>query len=91
MDIKEIKLSAEELMIEGIEYLNEGNYDEALNYFQKSLEQNPNLPECNYYKGLALQLLSQYELSKESFSNELNLNPNHINSLIAKGTSLCFL
>jgi hypothetical protein len=31
MDIKEIKLSAEELMIEGIEYLNEGNYDEALN------------------------------------------------------------
>ena len=40
----EIKFSAEELMIEGIEYLNEGNYYEALNYFQKSLEQNQNLP-----------------------------------------------
>ena len=62
----EIKFSAEELMIEGIEYLNEGNYYEALNYFQKSLEQNQNLPECNYYIGLAYQLLSQYEKSKES-------------------------
>ena len=84
-------MSAEDLMSEGIEYLTEGNYPEALNYFQRSLEQDQNLPECNYYKGLTHQLLSQFKISIESFDIELGLNPSHVNSLIAKGTSLCIL
>ena len=84
-------MSAEDYLIEGIESLTEGNYSEALDYFQKSLEQEQNLPECNYYKGLTHQLLSQFEMSIESFNKELSLNNSHINSLIAKGTSLCIL
>ena len=84
-------MSADDLMCEGIEYLTEGNYIEALNYFEKSLEIDQNLPECNYYKGLTNQLLSKFEISLESFDIELSLNANHINSLIAKGTSLCLL
>ena len=84
-------MSADDLMCEGIEYLTEGNYIEALNYFEKSLEIDQNLPECNYYKGLTNQLLSKLEISLESFDIELSLNANHINSLIAKGTSLCLL
>ena len=84
-------MSADDLMCEGIEYLTEGNYTEALNYFEKSLEIDQNLPECNYYKGLTNQLLSKFEISLESFDIELSLNANHINSLIAKGTSLCLL
>ena len=84
-------MSADEQMIEGIEYLTEGNYTEALSYFQKSLDIDQNLPECNYYKGLTHQLLSQFKISLESFDIELSLNPQHINSFIAKGTSLCFL
>jgi len=84
-------MSADDLMCEGIEYLTEGNYTEALNYFEKSLEIDQNLPECNYYKGLTNQLLSKLEISLESFDIELSLNANHINSLIAKGTSLCLL
>ena len=84
-------MSADDLMIEGIESLTEGNYSEALNYFQRSLEQDQNLPECNYYKGLTHQLLSQFKISVESFDIELKINPSHINSLIAKGTFLCLL
>ena len=84
-------MSADDLMCEGIEYLTEGNYTEALNYFEKSLEIDQNLPECNYFKGLTNQLLSKLEISLESFDIELSLNANHINSLIAKGTSLCLL
>ena len=84
-------MSADDLMCEGIEYLTEGNYIDALNYFEKSLEIDQNLPECNYYKGLTNQLLSKLEISLESFDIELSLNSNHINSLIAKGTSLCLL
>ena len=84
-------MSADDLMIEGIESLTEGNYSEALNFFQSSLEQDQNLPECNYYKGLTHQLLSQFKISLESFDIELKINPSHVNSLIAKGTSLCIL
>jgi len=86
-----IKFDDEFIYDEGIESLTEGNYSEALDYFQKSLEQEQNLPECNYYKGLTHQLLSQFEMSIESFNKELSLNNSHINSLIAKGTSLCIL
>ena len=84
-------MSAEDLMIEGIESLTEGNYSEALNNFRKALEIDQNLPECNYYKGLTHQLLNQFEISLESFDIEIQLNPKHINSFIAKGTSLCLL
>ena len=61
-------MSADDLMYEGIEYLTEGNYTEALNYFEKSLEIDQNLPECNYYKGLTNQLLSKFEISFKSKS-----------------------
>ena len=84
-------MSAEDLMNEGKNFLREGNYNDALEKFNQSLEIDPKLPECNFYKGITHQFLSQYDDALNSFNNELSLNPNHVNALISKGTTLCLL
>ena len=84
-------MSASDLMNEGKSFLSKGNYTEALGKFSESLNIDPNLPECNFYKGVTHQLLSQFDEALESFDKELSLNPNHVSSLISKGTTLCIL
>ena len=84
-------MTANDLMNEGLNFLNKGNYNDALDKFNKALDVDPNLTEYNYYKGVTQQLLSQFDNALESFNKELSLNPNHINSLISKGTTLCIL
>ena len=54
-------MTASELMNEGLNFLNEGNYKDALDKFDESLKLDPNLAECNYYKGVTQQLLSNFE------------------------------
>ena len=84
-------MSASDLMIEGKKFLSKGNYPDALDKFSKALESDPNLPECNFYKGITQQLLSEFDAALESFDRELAIDPNHLNSLISKGTTYCIL
>lgn len=55
-------------------YLLEGNYEEAIKYFNKKLRKNPkNLPSL-FNKGAALLELRKYQESLEIFQNLLKLN-----------------
>ena len=47
-------MSAQDLMNEGKDFLREGNYNDALGKFNQALEADPNLPECNFYKGIPI-------------------------------------
>lgn len=83
-------------MKKSVIYLNKGNslidkgkYNEALDYINKSIKENPNLLNSYYNKGIAYQLLSNYERAIESFNKALSINPNHIKSLISKGSVYC--
>jgi Flp pilus assembly protein TadD len=49
-----------ELLSQGVEQLQSGDYGAALELFDKVLEQNPQEPNAWYQKGLALQKLGRY-------------------------------
>ena len=75
----------------GIDLIEEGKYNEALDNINKLIESGENLIDGYYYKGLIYQLLSEYEKSIQSFNKLLSLEPDHINSLISKGNIYCKL
>lgn len=75
----------------GISLIDKGEYNEALDYINKSIKENPNLIKPYYYKGITYQILSKYEKAIECFNKILSINPNHIESLISKGTVYCLL
>ena len=80
-----------QLLNKGIDLIDKGKYNEALENINKVIESGENLIDGYYNKGLIYQLLSEYEKAIESFNKLLSLEPNHINSIISKGNIYCRL
>ena len=61
-----------------------GKSDEALHYYQKAIEINPQDEEIYYNKGKTHQKLQQYNEALECFDKTLKINPNFEDALKAK-------
>ena len=67
---------ADYYLTEGNKYFFGGDYNQAIEYYQKVLQLNPNLAEAYYNLGLAYGSLGQYQKAIEYFQKSIQLDPN---------------
>ena len=64
-----------DLVEKGKSLLLEGNFEDALAYFEQALLLNQNDPELWNQKGVALRSLGRYDEALECFNKSLELDP----------------
>ena len=72
--------SIDELINTGKTQLESGEYDNALNSFQKAMMLNENDPDLWNLKGIALRSLGRYDEAVECFNKSLEIDPRDKNS-----------
>ena len=72
--------SIDELIKMGKKQLEDGQYDDALNLFQKAILLNRNDPDLWNLKGIALRSLGQYNEAIECFNKSLEIDPRDKNA-----------
>jgi len=75
----------------GIALISEDRYEEAIKYYDKILEINPEDQKALLNKGSVLKDLKRYEEAIKYYDKILEINPNHVKALASKGISLAFL
>jgi tetratricopeptide (TPR) repeat protein len=71
------KVAPDTLLNIGIREYNEKHLDAALAQFSKVIEQNPELPDAYYYRGLVYLNMNKVPQAKADFKKLLELDPNH--------------
>ena len=69
-----------DLVLQGNSFLESGNFDEALSFFEQAVLLDPKNPDLWNYKGVALRSLGRYGESMDCFNNSLKLDPRDMNS-----------
>jgi Flp pilus assembly protein TadD len=64
----------------GKKQLEDGQYDDALNLFQKAILFNRNDPDLWNLKGIALRSLGRYNEAIECFNKSLEIDPRDKNA-----------
>ena len=65
-----------ELLIQnGITNLKNGNFEDALSFFEQALLLNPDNPDLWNQKGVALRSLGRYDEASECYNKSLQLDP----------------
>ena len=72
--------SIDELVKIGKKQLEDGQYDDALNLFQKAILLNQNDPDLWNLKGIALRSLGRYNEAVECFNKSLEIDPRDKNA-----------
>lgn len=72
--------SIDELIKMGKKQLEDGQYDDALNLFQKAIVLNRNDPDLWNLKGIALRSLGRYNEAIECFNKSLEIDPRDKNA-----------
>jgi len=72
--------SIDELIKMGKKQLEDGQYDDALNLFQKAILLNKNDPDLWNLKGIALRSLGRYNEAIECFNKSLEIDPRDKNA-----------
>ena len=56
-------------------HLDDGNYNEALSFFDQALSLEPNNPDFWNLKGIALRSLGRYDEASECYNKSLEIEP----------------
>ena len=64
-----------ELVLKGQKSLEEGNFEDALGYFEQALLLNQNNPELWNFKAVTLRSLGRYEEALECFNKSFEIDP----------------
>ena len=70
----------DDLVLNGKSFLENGDFDKALSFFEQALLLNSQNPDLWNYKGVALRSLGRYGESMDCFNNSLKLDPRDRNS-----------
>lgn len=65
----------ESLTQKGIKNLEDGNFEDALSYFEQALLLKPDDPDLWNQKGVALRSLGRYDEASECYNKSLQLDP----------------
>jgi len=79
------------LMEKGINAVNDSRYKEAITYFDKILESDPENVQALINKGTTLGFLKKHSDAIYYFDKVLEIEPNKISALYSKGTALSYL
>jgi len=79
------------LMEKGINAMNDFRYKEAITYFDKILESDPENVKALMNKGSSLGFLKKHSDGIYYFDKVLEIEPNKISALYSKGTALSYL
>ena len=74
------KMDPNTLLNLGIQHFNEDDFEGALGYFDKAVQENPDMADVYYYRGLTNLNLSHNEQAKADFAKLLEIDPNHANA-----------
>jgi Flp pilus assembly protein TadD len=69
-----------ELIKKGSQLILDGNFEEALSYFEQAIVMQPNNPDLLNKKGVALRGLGRYDEALECFNRSLQLDPRDLDS-----------
>ncbi|MCE2505066.1 MAG: tetratricopeptide repeat protein [Nitrosopumilaceae archaeon] len=70
----------QELVSKGKSFLDDGNFDVALGFFEQALLLNQNDPDLWNFKGITLRSLGRYEEAMDCFNKSLKIDPRDRNS-----------
>jgi len=79
------------LMEKGIKAVNDSRYKEAITYFDKILESDPENVKALMNKGSTLGFLKEHSDGIYYFDKVLEIEPNKISALYSKGTALSYI
>ena len=65
----------ESLTQKGIKNLEDGNFEDALSYFEQALLLKPDDPDLWNQKGVALRSIGRYDEASECYNKSLQLDP----------------
>ena len=74
-----------------IALISENRHEEAIKYYDKILEVNPEDQKALLNKGSVLKDLERYEEAIKYYDKILEVNPDHVKALSNKGISIAFL
>ncbi len=80
--------TAGEWVEKGIAYGKQGEYNKAIEAFDKAIAINPNSKETWYNKGNALTKLGEYDKAIEAYDRAIAIDPNYRDAWNNKGTAL---
>jgi len=63
------------LIKSGKKYLEQGNYDSALSFFDQALSLEPSNPDLWNLKGIALRSLGRYDEASDCYNKSLEIEP----------------
>lgn len=66
----------------------DGNQEEAIKYFDKALEFEPNNSELLYDKAISFQMLLRFDDAIEYYNKSLKIDPDNFGAFINKGLCL---
>ena len=65
----------ENLIQNGIKNLQDGNFENALSFFEQALLLKPDDPDLSNQKGVTLRSLGRYDEASECYNRSLQLDP----------------
>ena len=72
--------NTQEILKKGVNFLEDGKYEDALDCFEKILAINPDDPDVWNKKGAALRSLGRYDEAIESFNKALEITPRDLDA-----------
>lgn len=69
-----------DLVRKGIEFTENGNYEDALSCFEQALISDPNNPDLLNKKGIVLRILGRYDEAIECFNKSLSIEPRDLDA-----------
>lgn len=79
------KVTAKELVEIGADRLKAGDREDALKYFARAIQIDPNYSPPYFYRGYLYDLIGEFELAIASYSTAISKNPNDYASLFNRG------
>ena len=70
----------QEIMKKGMDFLEDGRYEDALDCFEKILVSDSDNPDIWNKKGVALRSLGRYDEAIESFNKSLEITPRDLDA-----------
>jgi len=70
----------QDLVAKGKSFLEDGNFTDALGFFEQALLLNQDNPDLWNHKGIALRSMGRYEEAMECFNKSLKIDPRDKNA-----------